>query len=32
MAGVETEIATVAEIFDLQGDPRMREIEKAYLR
>ena len=32
IAGVEGEIASVAEIFALQGDARMREIEKAYLR
>jgi phosphonopyruvate hydrolase len=32
IAGVEGEIATVAEIFALQGDARMREFEKAYLR
>lgn len=31
IAGVEGEIATVADIFALQGDARMREIEKAYL-
>lgn len=32
IAGVEGEIASVAEVFALQGDARMREIEKAYLR
>jgi phosphonopyruvate hydrolase len=32
IAGVEHDIATVAEIFALQGDARMREIEKNYLR
>ena len=32
LAGVEADIATVAEVFALQGDDRMREIEKAYLR
>jgi phosphonopyruvate hydrolase len=32
IAGVEGEIATVAEIFALQGDARMREVEKAWLR
>lgn len=32
LAGVEPGIATVAEVFALQGDERMREIEKAYLR
>ena len=30
--GVEADIASVAEIFDLQGDARMRDIEKAFLR
>ena len=32
IAGVEAEIAPVAEIFALQGDARLREIERAYLR
>jgi phosphonopyruvate hydrolase len=32
IAGVESEIASVAEVFALQGDDRMRQIEKAYLR
>jgi phosphonopyruvate hydrolase len=32
IAGVETEIASVAEVFALQGDARMREVEKKYLR
>ena len=32
IAGVESEIASVAEIFALQGDGHMRELEKAYLR
>lgn len=32
IAGVENDIASVAEIFALQGDARMREIEKAFLR
>jgi phosphonopyruvate hydrolase len=32
IAGVEGAIATVAEVFALQGDARMREIERAYLR
>jgi phosphonopyruvate hydrolase len=32
IAGVEKEIATVAEVFTLQGDARMREIEKKFLR
>ena len=32
IAGVESEIASVAEVFTLQGDSRMREIERAYLR
>lgn len=32
IAGVEGDIATVAEIFALQGDAHMRELEKAYLR
>lgn len=32
IAGVENEIATVGEIFALQGDERMREIEKKFLR
>ena len=32
IAGVEGDIASVAEVFALQGDARMRELEKAYLR
>src|ERR1700694_4455617 len=32
IAGVEDEIASVAEVFALQGDAHMRELEKAYLR
>jgi phosphonopyruvate hydrolase len=32
IAGVEGEIASVAEVFALQGDAQMRELEKAYLR
>ena len=32
LAGVEGDIASVAEVFRLQGDERMREIETAYLR
>jgi phosphonopyruvate hydrolase len=32
IAGVESDIASVAEIFALQGDEHMRELEKAYLR
>lgn len=32
IAGVEGEIASVAEIFALQSDAHMREIEKKYLR
>jgi phosphonopyruvate hydrolase len=32
IAGVESEIASVADVFALQGDKRMREIEKAFLR
>jgi phosphonopyruvate hydrolase len=32
IAGVEGDIASVAEIFELQGDAHMRELEKAYLR
>jgi phosphonopyruvate hydrolase len=32
IAGVESSIATVAEIFDLQGDARMREWERRFLR
>jgi len=32
IAGVEPEIATVAEVFELQGDADMRKIEKAFLR
>ena len=30
IAGVESEIASVADVFALQGDKRMRDIEKAY--
>ena len=32
IAGVEGDIASVAEVFALQGDGHMRELEKAYLR
>jgi phosphonopyruvate hydrolase len=32
IAGVEGDIATVAEVFALQGDARMRAVEKAFLR
>jgi phosphonopyruvate hydrolase len=32
IAGVENEIASVSEIFALQGDEHMRELEKAFLR
>ena len=32
IAGVESHIASVAEIFALHGDGHMRELEKAYLR
>ncbi|MCK8787710.1 phosphonopyruvate hydrolase [Roseomonas sp. NAR14] len=32
IAGVEGEIATVGEIFDLQGDARLRALERDYLR
>jgi phosphonopyruvate hydrolase len=32
IAGVENDIASVADVFALQGDPRMREIEKSFLR
>jgi phosphonopyruvate hydrolase len=32
IAGVEGDIATVREVFALQGDAQMREIEKAFLR
>jgi phosphonopyruvate hydrolase len=32
IAGVEADIASVADIFALQGDARLRELEKAYLR
>ena len=32
IAGVEHEIASVADVFALQDDARMREIEKKYLR
>ena len=32
LAGVEADIASVAEVFALQGDDRMREIEAKFLR
>lgn len=32
LAGVEGGIATVADVFALQGDDRLREIERAFLR
>jgi 2-methylisocitrate lyase-like PEP mutase family enzyme len=32
IAGVESDIAAVMEIFALQGDEHMRQLEKAYLR
>jgi phosphonopyruvate hydrolase len=32
IAGVEKDIASVADVFALQGDARMRELEKAFLR
>jgi phosphonopyruvate hydrolase len=32
IAGVERDIASVADVFALQGDAHMREIEKKYLR
>ena len=32
IAGVEARIASVADIFALQGDERMREIERRFLR
>ena len=32
IAGAEKEIASVGDVFALQGDVRMREIEKAFLR
>jgi phosphonopyruvate hydrolase len=32
IAGVKARIASVAEVFALQGDPRLRELERAYLR
>jgi hypothetical protein len=32
IAGMEGEIAPVAEIFALQGDERVRELEETYLR
>jgi phosphonopyruvate hydrolase len=32
IAGVESDIASVAEVFALQGDAHMRELERAYLR
>ncbi|KAJ9603246.1 hypothetical protein H2200_012024 [Cladophialophora chaetospira] len=32
IAGVEEEVASVSEIFELQGDSDMRELERKYLR
>ena len=32
IAGVESDIASVAEIFALQGDTQMRELENRYMR
>jgi len=32
IAGVENDIASVAEVFALQGDTKMRELESTYLR
>jgi len=32
IAGVESDVASVADVFGLQGDAHMREIEKNYLR
>ena len=32
IAGVEADIASVADVFTLQGDAHMRTLEKAYLR
>ena len=32
IAGVEGTVATVADIFALQGDERMRELEERFLR
>jgi 2-methylisocitrate lyase-like PEP mutase family enzyme len=32
IAGVENEIASVADVFALQGDAQMREVEKKFLR
>ncbi len=32
IAGVESDIASVADVFALQDDPRMRELEQAFLR
>ena len=32
IAGVEGEIASVEDVFALQGDAYLREVEKAYLR
>jgi hypothetical protein len=32
IAAVEKDIASVGEVFALQGDSRMRDLEKAYLR
>jgi hypothetical protein len=31
IAGVEGEIAPISDVFELQGDPYMRAVEKAYL-
>ena len=31
IAGIESSIASVAEIFTLQGDDRMRELERRFL-
>lgn len=32
ISGVEKDIASVSDIFELQGDASMRALEKAYLR
>jgi hypothetical protein len=32
IAGVESDIASVAEVFALQGDTQMRELENRYMR
>jgi hypothetical protein len=32
ISGVEEEIPKVSDIFELQGDAAMREVENAYLR